>query len=333
MRTTRSRSVRAAPPGARYADCRDRGADDHSDLKAASRQVQRVERAATGFSTGVKVARWAGHIVSVDGRPAVIAGMTIVPNIDMGLLKSTPNLLISITYIDEAFIAEIGRSLLLNDLALAPHRKTATASYPRPLSAMMASRRISELDDPAGPGQVLLTIILPLVALGVFAHRHPVHDDAAAASGAPRESSRGGKRRRGTKPSTMRLSGLAEPRAHGREDRGVSAKPRGERHRPARCRRLSRYRSLQGHQRHAWPPGRRPTDQRRSRSAWSDGLRPKDFLSRFGGDEFVILCAPAGLEASSPAGGAHRQGLRIALRRQRPEHPRDRFGRHRHRAR
>ncbi len=69
---------------------------------------------------GVQVARWAGHIVSVDGRPAVVAGMTIVPNIDMSLLKGTPNLLLSVTYIDEEFVSQIGRSLLLPDLALGP---------------------------------------------------------------------------------------------------------------------------------------------------------------------------------------------------------------------
>ena len=47
------------------------------------------------------------------GRPAVVAGMTIVPNIDLSILKGTPNLLISITYIDEAFVSEVGHSLLL----------------------------------------------------------------------------------------------------------------------------------------------------------------------------------------------------------------------------
>ena len=65
-----------------------------------------------------QAARWAGHIVSVDGRPTVVAGMTIVPNMDKSLLKGTPNLLLSITYIDDAFISDIGRSLLLPDLAL-----------------------------------------------------------------------------------------------------------------------------------------------------------------------------------------------------------------------
>ena len=45
----------------------------------------------------LEVARWAGHIISVDGQPAVIAALTIVPNVNMSLLKGTPNLLLSIT--------------------------------------------------------------------------------------------------------------------------------------------------------------------------------------------------------------------------------------------
>jgi hypothetical protein len=44
--------------------------------------------------------------------------MTIVPNIEMSLLKGTPNLLVDIEYIDESLISEIGRSLLLSDFKL-----------------------------------------------------------------------------------------------------------------------------------------------------------------------------------------------------------------------
>ena len=105
----------------------------------------------------------------VDGRPAVVAAMTIVPNIDMSLLKGTPNLLISITYIDEAFTSQIGHSLLLNDLKLAPQ--------PAKADGMVSMPFIGDDQTPLGyltwttrrPGQVLLTIILPLVAFGVLA--------------------------------------------------------------------------------------------------------------------------------------------------------------------
>ena len=44
-------------------------------------------------------------------------------------------------------------------------------------------------------------------------------------------------------------------------------------------------------------------------------LRPSDFLARFRGDEFVILCAPAGPKRAGP-GGARRRGLLVAVRHQ-----------------
>jgi sensor domain CHASE-containing protein len=117
----------------------------------------------------LNVARWAGHIVSVDGKPAVIAALTIVPNVDMTLAKGTPNLLITISYIDQDFVSEIGRSLLLPDLTLS----SAAADG----SAVVSEAFVGDDGIPAGflswttrqPGQVLLTIILPLVAFGVIA--------------------------------------------------------------------------------------------------------------------------------------------------------------------
>jgi sensor domain CHASE-containing protein len=119
--------------------------------------------------TGVQVARWAGHIVSIDGKPAVVAGMTIVPNIDPTLLKGTPNLLLSITYIDDAFIADVGHSLLLSDLTLAPK--------PAQLDGVVSQAFVGDDGIPVGflnwttkrPGQVQLTNILPQVGFGVFA--------------------------------------------------------------------------------------------------------------------------------------------------------------------
>lgn len=142
--------------------------DDHSRLKPRADMFSE-SKIHYKVLEGVHIARWAGHIVSVDGRPAIIAGMTIVPNIDMSLLKGTPNLLLSITYIDEPFITEIGESLLLRDLKLEPQ-------------PVKGDGFVSEAfvgDDGAllgylswvtrKPGAALLTIILPLVALGVLA--------------------------------------------------------------------------------------------------------------------------------------------------------------------
>ena len=100
--------------------------------------------------TGVQVARYAGHIVSVAGRPAVVAGMTIVPNIDMSILKGTPNLLLSVTFIDEELVSEIGRSLLLPDLAVTQKPVEGTASISEPfVTDEGVSAGFSELDHAA----------------------------------------------------------------------------------------------------------------------------------------------------------------------------------------
>ena len=97
------------------------------------------------------VARWAGHIVSIDGRPCRRRRLTIVPNIDMSLLKGTPNLLLSITYIDDGFISEIGRTLLLPDLAAgSPSRRWATGFVSEAFRRRRRhSGRISNLDNAA----------------------------------------------------------------------------------------------------------------------------------------------------------------------------------------
>ena len=206
------------------------------------------------------VARWAGHIMTVNGRPAVVAALTIVPNVQMDLLKGTPNLLVSIRYIDKDFISEIGRTLLLPDLAL--------KKQPVEGGAVVSEPFITDDGVQAGylswttrqPGQVLLTIILPLVAFGVLATGllskimfGRLRRASTALAQREFDARYEAKHDRAVRP--------AEPRPHGREDRQVPQQLHRAAQWPTRARGLYRHRPLQGHQRHAGPRGRRRTDQ------------------------------------------------------------------------
>lgn len=116
----------------------------------------------------VKLARWGGHIMSIDGRPAVVAAITIVPNQNLDLLKGVPNLLVSIIYIDDEFISKISRALLLPNLKL--------TSEPVDAMGTVSESFVGDDGIEAGylswetrqPGHVLLAVILPLVACGVL---------------------------------------------------------------------------------------------------------------------------------------------------------------------
>ena len=244
---------------------------------------------------GVKVARWAGHVVSIDGRPAVVAGMTIVPNIDMSLLQGTPNLLLSITYIDDEFISQIGRSLLIPDLALKPNPVQATTVVSEPFITDDGVQAGYLTWTTRQPGQVLLTIILPLVACGVlltgllskimFGRLR-----RASAALALRES----EARHEAKHDA--LSGLPN-RVHMVEKiekflNSYIARRNGQRALAAYVD-IDRFKDINDTLGHEAGDELIKAVARRLATR----LRPHDFLARFGGDEFVILCAPAGSDS------------------------------------
>ena len=235
-------------------------------------------------------ARWAGHLASVDGRPAVIAGMTMVPNTDMSLLKGTPNLLLSITYIDKDFMSDIGHSLLLPDLAL-----TSQASH---AEGVVSEGFVGDDGISAGsltwttrrPGKVLLTVILPLVALGVIATgllsrtmfrrlrrasdtlRYEAKHDALSGL-----------------PNRVEMVEKIENFLH------LHTVKRGNRRAVAAYIDIDRFKDINdtlGHE--AGDQLIKAVGQRLQAR-----LRPQDFLSRFGGDEFAILCMPVGLEGNT----------------------------------
>ncbi len=245
----------------------------------------------------VNAARWAGHIISVDKRPAVVAALTIVPNVDMSLLKGTPNLLISITYIDDAFISDIGRNLLISELALTPEPKSGPGTVSEPF--------VGDDGIPEGqlswktrrPGHALLTFILPLVAFGIVAMAFL------------------------SKTILVRLRRTSEDLAHSEQQARHESKHDALSGLPNRVHMVERIETfLHGHT--VYSGGQRAVaayvdidrfkdindtlgheagDQliKSVAQRLKESLRPGDFLSRFGGDEFVILCAPAGLGTSS----------------------------------
>ena len=117
---------------------------------------------------GASFGKWAGHIMSVDGEPAVVAAISIVPNLDPELLQGEPHLLLSIVRVDEGFMAQVGSSLLISDLSI--------SAEPNPSRQALSEAFVADDGAPVGyltwtprqPGQALLMFILPMVALGVI---------------------------------------------------------------------------------------------------------------------------------------------------------------------
>jgi diguanylate cyclase (GGDEF)-like protein len=117
---------------------------------------------------GASFGRWAGHIMTVDGEPAVVAALSIVPNLDPNLLQGEPHLLLSVVKIDDAFMAQVGSSLLIPDLTLSQTPKRTNGALSEAFTADDGSAMGYLNWTPRRPGRSLLLFILPLVALGVF---------------------------------------------------------------------------------------------------------------------------------------------------------------------
>ncbi len=274
-----------------------RGRAAESSLRARPDTFSSLQSNYRILAGGGSAARWAGHIVTIEGRPAVVSAMTIVPNIEMSLLKGTPNLLVDIEYIDESLISEIGRSLLLSDFKLTPEPARGDALVSEPFTGD-DNILIGYLDwATRRPGQVLLTIILPLVAFGVLAagvlaatmlrRLRRTSDELAEREAEARHEAKHDAL--SGLPNRVHMVERIDGFLHGRllethDNRAVAAYID-----------IDRFKDINdtlGHQ---------AGDQliKLVAERLKSCLRRNDFLARFGGDEFVILCAPAGHEASA----------------------------------
>lgn len=258
------------------------------DVFAASQANYRV------LSGVLRVAHWSGHILSLQGRPVIVAAMTIVPNVDSTALKGTPNLLVSVVDIDDAFVADIGRSLLLNDLALKPSDAPTKGTVAQTFIADDGSRMGELRWATRRPGQVLLTVILPLVALGVavagviFANMLLRLKRASAEITQSEEQAR-------HEALHDTLSGLPNRHYFLQRLEGLLSSPdEASRKTISAYVDVDRFKDINdtmGH--HAGDMLIKSVAER-----LQSQLRPEDFLARFGGDEFALLCI-----SNSPHGG------------------------------
>ncbi|HYD15531.1 MAG TPA: EAL domain-containing protein [Hyphomicrobium sp.] len=269
----------------------------NTGLKARPDEFGRAQTNYRVLAGVLETARWAGHIMSVDGIPSVVAAITIVPNVNMDLLKGTPKLLISVVHIDDLFIKKIANSLLLPDLELTTAPRLSIAALSEPFVGDDGIKAGYLSWTTRRPGQILLTIILPLVACGVFAtgvlSSHMFRRLRLASDELTQREARS---RHASKHDA--LSGLPN-RQHMVEE--VDAKlgypgfgSNGERAIAAYID-IDRFKDINdtlGHE----------TGDKLIKAVserLSARLRSQDFLARFGGDEFAILCVSNESDAES----------------------------------
>jgi diguanylate cyclase (GGDEF)-like protein len=270
---------------------------DDATLKPRPDEFGRTQTTYKILSRAVKSARWAGNIVLVGDKPAVVGVMTIIPNVDLSLLENPAKLLVSVSYINEEFISKIARTLLLPDLKLTHEPVRSAGVYSNPF--------IGDDGRPAGylswttrrPGQVLLTINLPLVACGVLAtgllSNHMFRRLKRASDELTQREARS---RHAAKHDA--LSGLPN-RQHmvERVDAKLASPNFGENGERviAAYIDIDRFKDINDTLGHETGDKLIKAVSKRLTTR----LRANDFLARFGGDEFAILCVSKDADADT----------------------------------
>ncbi|MBL8551270.1 MAG: EAL domain-containing protein [Hyphomonadaceae bacterium] len=244
-----------------------------------------------------RVARWAGRLLTVQGRPAVVAAMSIVPNVDMSLTPATPKLLVSVRYIDAGFVSDMGRSLLLPDLEIVAHNSAPAGMVDEPFVTDDGAQAGDLVWTTKKPGRALLEFILPMAAIGVFLTGLFFHGMFRSLKKSSSElAEREAQARHEAKHDALsglpnrvffveRLQEFLTRSAGGGRSKAIAAYLDVDRFKDVN--------DTLGH--------RAGDDLVRAIARRLKGrLRPEDFLARFGGDEFAILCEVDSVEGIEP---------------------------------
>ncbi|MET0258517.1 MAG: CHASE4 domain-containing protein, partial [Methylobacterium sp.] len=112
-------------------------------------------------------AGWGAKITLIDGLPAIVASITIVPNVDLSLLREKPFLLVTVVRIDAEFIDAVGGSLLIPKLHFAARDETGGDIVSEPFTTDDGQNGGYLTWTTSQPGRPLLTFVLPLLLVGV----------------------------------------------------------------------------------------------------------------------------------------------------------------------
>lgn len=246
------------------------------------------------FLLGARDAGWAGHILTVDGVPAVVSAMAIVPSVDANVLQGRPHLMVSVVKIDEDFMFGVGRTLLMPDLSVVTRATNANGVVSRPFLADDGAPLGQLTWTPRRPGQPLLLFVLPLVALGVIGAGIMTAMMLGRLKSASLElASR--ERRAQHEAKHDQMSGLPNRRhfvEHLQEGLDALVQSRNNTHVVVAYIDVDRFKDINdtlGHQ--AGDALIMAVGARLNKA-----IGPDDFLARFGGDEFAVLRRVAGPE-------------------------------------
>ncbi|HMT43271.1 MAG TPA: bifunctional diguanylate cyclase/phosphodiesterase [Chakrabartia sp.] len=110
------------------------------------------------------LARWAGRMISVGGKPALLSAVSIVPDTDYELLTRTPNFVVSIRIIDGAFLSRMEEALQLDGLHFRREPPTGEELDLVPLMASAQKRTLGYLVwTPRRPGAEIMKVTSPLL--------------------------------------------------------------------------------------------------------------------------------------------------------------------------
>ncbi len=133
-------------------------------LDVPSRFLQLRDTRWPAAANGRPIARWAGRLVSFEGKPALLAATSIIPDTHYGLLTKTPNFLISVRPIDATQLAQMQEMLQLEGLEIRQERPVRADKAFVPILTTRHNRQLGYLVwTPLRPGAAIIKATSPLL--------------------------------------------------------------------------------------------------------------------------------------------------------------------------